>query len=287
MRTAIACIVIAAAACAREVASSKPRPGQKPVNAAANAWLTKTRDAAIIDSWKRSPGDVEKALVAVWKAWEFPLKNRSIAAVELALERDPAIAPELNYGDLPEKDRVAHPVFAASLLIRKKDTDLSIGLDKFGHFAEEGFFMRQVAATDAKNGPAIAEGVSRWFEGIAPGDEALRWIAAHRKFKAYFCDEDGRKEYDLIASFAIHAAGAGLGIENRSSPADIQANLAGMRFFQDLESLLGKAGKDLPSLEKVLKSSPVDVEDFVTESWDEARNPNVKTLEKAPVLEGR
>ena len=283
----VAAFLVGLSAFSREVASSKPRPGQKPVNAAVNAYLTKSRDAAILESWKRSPGDTEKALVAVWKAFEFPLKNRSIAGVELALERDPAIAPELNYGELPEKERVAHPAFAASLLIRKKEIDLSIGLDKFGHFFEEGFFCYQVAASDAKNGAAIAEGVSRWFEGIQPSDEALHWIATHRRFKAWWVDETGKQEYDLTSSFALHAAGASIKLENRSSPADIQANLAGMRFFDDLKALLEKAGKDLPSLEKKLKETPVDVEAFVTESWDESKNPNVKTLEKAPTLDGK
>ena len=98
----------------REVASSKPRDGQKPVNDAVNAYIKKARDAAIVESWKKSPGDVEKALVAVWKAFTFPLKNKSIAAVELALEADKGIAPELNFGELTEKERVAHPVYAAS-----------------------------------------------------------------------------------------------------------------------------------------------------------------------------
>lgn len=260
----------------REVASSKPRPGQKPVNDAVNALFTKTRDAAIEEYWKRSPGDVDKALVAVWRAMVLPLKNRSIAAVELALENDKAIAPELNYGDLAEKEKVCHPVFAASLLVKKGDSQYSVGLDKFGHFFEEGFFVRQVATTDAQ-----AEGLSKWLEGIEPDAETVAWIRKTGKVKVYWCD-DKKDEYDLNTCFAVHAAGKQTGLAKRSSPADVAANLAGRKYFVDLETLLKKAPKDLPGLQKLLKDNPFKVEDVVTESWDESKNPNVETLEKVP-----
>ncbi len=266
----------------REVASSKPRDGQKPVNDAVNALITKTRDAAILESWKRSAGDVDKALVAVWKACNFPLKNKSISAIELALEADPAIAPELNYGDLPEKERVGHPAFAPSLLVRKGGADLAIGLDKFGHFFEEGFFVRQVAAEDSARGDALAEGMSKWLEGIEPDAEFVKWIRKNPKLKAYWADEEGRKTYDLIGAFAIHSAGKFTKLERRSSPADIAANLAGRKWFDALEALLKKAPKDVAGLEKLLKENPFRVEDVVSEAWDEATNPNVVTLEKAP-----
>lgn len=275
-------VTFASLAFPREVASSKPREGQKPVNEAVNALLTKTRDAAIVESWKRSAGDVDKALVAVWRAFTFPLKNRSIASAELMFEADPAIAPELNFGDLTEKERAAHPVYAPSFLVRNKGADLSIGTDKFGHFFEEGFFVRQVAAEDPARGDMLAEGMSRWLEGIEPEAEFVKWIRRNPKLKAYWADEEGRKTYDLIGAFAIHSAGKFTKMERRSSPADIAANLAGRKWFDALEALLKKAPKELAGLEKLLKENPFRVEDVVSEAWDEARNPNVVTLERAP-----
>jgi len=277
-----AIILLALPAFPREVASSKPREGQKPVNEAVNAFITKARDAAIVESWKKSPGDVEKALVAVWKVFTFPLKNKSIAAVELLLEADRGIAPELNFGDLPEKERAAQPVYAPSFIIRRKDLDLSIGTDKFGHFFEEGFFVRQVAAEDPARGDALAEGMSKWLEGIDPGVEFVKWLRKTGKLKCWWADEDGRKSYDLVGAFAIHAAGKFTGLERRSSPADVAANLAGRKWFDELEAILKKAPKDLPGLEKLLKDNPFKVEDVVSDAWDEARNPNVETLERAP-----
>lgn len=282
LAAALGLAIFAISASSREVASSKPRPGQKPVNDAVNALITKTRDEAIRDSWKKSPGDVEKALVAVWKAFDFPLKNKSIAAVEMALEADKAIAPELNYGDLPEKERVGHPVYAPTLLVKKGDAVLAVGLDKFGHFFEEGFFVRQVAAEDPAKGDMLAEGMSQWLEGIGPGAEFVRWIRRNPKLKAWWADEDGRKSYDLVGSFAIHAAGKQTGLAKRSSPADVAANLAGRRWFDGLEAALKAAPKDMAGLEKVLKDNPFRVEEVVSEAWDEAKNPNVETLEKAP-----
>ncbi|MBI2921764.1 MAG: hypothetical protein HYY18_11830 [Planctomycetes bacterium] len=264
---------------AREVASSAPRPGQKPVNDGVNALLTRTRDEAIREAWKKSPGDTEKVLVAVYKAFVFPLRNRSVAAVERALERDPEIAAELNYGTLPEKERVDHTVFAPSLLVRKENIDIAVGLDKFGHFFEEGFFCRQVAA---EGGEARALGMSRWLEGLAPDEESVAWIRRTRKLKLWWVDEDGKRDHDLVGAFGAHAAGKATGVERGSSPADIEANLAGMRWFADLEALLRKAPKDAAGLEKLLRDNPVRIEAIVTEAWDEARNPNVKTLEQAP-----
>lgn len=267
---------------AREVASSKPRPGQEPVNDAVNAMITRRRDEAIRESWKKSPGDVEKALVAVWREFTFPLRNRSIAAVELMFESEREIAPELNFGDLAEKERAAHPVFAPSFLLRVKGADLSVGADKFGHFFEEGFFVRQVAAEDPAKGDMLAEGMSQWLEGIGPDAEFVRWIRRNPKVKAWWADEDGRKTYDLVGSFAIHAAGKQTGLAKRSSPADVAANLAGRRWFDGLEAVLKAAPKDMAGLEKVLKDNPFRVEEVVSEAWDEAKNPNVETLEKAP-----
>jgi hypothetical protein len=266
----------------REVASSKPRDGQKPVNEAVNAMITKARDAAIVESWKRSAGDVDKALVSVWRAFTFPLKNKSIASVELMFEADQAIAPELNFGDLTAKERSAHPVYAPSFLVRKKDIDLSIGTDKLGHFFEEGFFVRQVAAEDPARGDMLAEGMSKWLEGIEPDAEFVKWLRRNPKLKAYWADEEGRKAYDLIGAFAIHTAGKFTKMERRSSPADIAANMAGRKWFDELEALLKKAPKDIAGLEKVLKENPFRIEDVVSEAWDEARNPNVVTLERAP-----
>ncbi|MEK7467072.1 MAG: hypothetical protein AAB074_06615 [Planctomycetota bacterium] len=278
----LAALLLAVPALSREVASSKPREGQKPVNDAVNALITKTRDAAIVESWKKSPGDVEKALVAVWKTFTFPLKNKSIASVELLLESDKGIAPELNFGDLTEKERVAHPVYAASFIVRKKGRDLSIGSDKFGHFFEEGFFVRQVAAEDVSRGDALAEGMSKWLEGIEPDAEFVKWIHRNPKLKCWWADEDGRKSYDLVGSFAIHSAGKFTKVEKRSSPADVAANLAGRKWFDELEAILKKAPKDLSGLEKLLRDNPFKVEEVVSEAWDESRNPNVETLDRAP-----
>lgn len=278
----MASLLFGHAAFPREVASCKPLPGQRPVNDAVNALITKARDEAIRESWKKSPGHVEKALVAVWRAFDFPLKNKSIAAVELALEADKAIAPELNYGDLPEKERAGHPAYAPSLLVKKGDALLAIGLDKFGHFFEEGFFVRQVAAEDPAKGDMLAEGMSKWLEGMEPDAEFVRWIRRNPMLKAWWADEDGRKTYDLVGSFAIHAAGKQTGLAKRSSPADVAANLAGRRWFDGLEAVLKAAPKDMAGLEKVLKDNPFRVEEVVSEAWDEAKNPNVETLEKAP-----
>lgn len=279
---ALIVMAIASSVFPREVASSKPRDGQKPVNDAVNAMLSKARDAAIVESWKRSAGDVDKALLAVWRAFTFPLKNKSIAAVELMFEADRGIAPELNFGELAEKERAAHPVYAPSFLVRIKGADLSIGTDKFGHFFEEGFFVRQVAAEDPARGDMLAEGMSKWLEGIEPDAEFVKWLRKTGKLKAYWADEEGRKTYDLVGAFAIHSAGKFTKMERRSSPADIAANLAGRKWFDALEALLKKAPKDLAELEKLLKENPFRVEDVVSESWDEAKNPNVETLERAP-----
>jgi hypothetical protein len=277
-----AILFLAIPAFPREVASSKPREGQKPVNETVNALITKARDAAIVDSWKRSPGDVDVALVAVWKATVFPLRNKSIAGIEQVLELDARIAPELNYGELAEKERRWHPVYAPSILVRNKDVDLSIGLDKFGHFFEEGFFVRQVAAEDPARGDMLAEGMSKWLEGMEPDAEFVKWIRRAGKLKAYWAEESGKGSYDLVATFAIHSAGKQTGLAKRSSPADIAANLAGRKWFDDLEALLRKAPKDLPGLERLLKDNPFKVEDVVGDSWDESRNPNVETLDRAP-----
>ncbi len=275
-------LLLALPAHPREVASSAPSPGQAPVNEAVDAMVSKARDAAILESWKRSPGDVEKALLAVWRAFVFPLKNRSIAAIELALERDPIVSADLNYGELPDGERVAHPVYAPSLLVRKGDLDLAIGLDKFGHFFEEGFFVRQVAEEEPARGDALAEGVSKWLEGMAPDAASVAWIRKKRTLRAYWCHEDGRHEYDLVGSFAAHAPGKARGFERGSSPADVAANLAGRKWFDDLAALLARAPKDVAGLQELLAMNPFRIADVASESWDESRNPNVETLDRAP-----
>lgn len=273
--------LFAVPAAAREVIPPS-RGDRAAVNEAVDAHLTRTRDAAIRDSWKKSPGDAEKALVAVWKAFVFPLKNRSIAAVELALENDRACAPGLDFGTLAGRERAAHPVFAPTLLIRAGDQDLSIGTDKFGHFFEEGFLCRQVAQAEPERGAALAEGVSRWLEGLEPDAASVAWIRRTRTIKAWWVDAEGKREYDLVVSFAAHAASASTGLPRRSSPADVAANLAGMEWYNDLAAILTRAPKDMKGLEDLLGKNPVRVAEFVTRAWDEEHNPNVETLEKAP-----
>ncbi|MCP4106823.1 MAG: RHS repeat-associated core domain-containing protein [Desulfobacteraceae bacterium] len=132
-----------------------------------------------------------------------------------------------------------------------------VGTDKLGHFIEEGWLYHQVFEMTGKE--EYATGLGMWLEGLVPPDPAtVTWIKktsidivwSGGTFK-------GLKLYDVFGSF-----GDGLFGRNSLSAgmADLEANRAGLSFWKSLK----KSGTKFK----------FDVCSYVTEKWDEDKNPN-------------
>lgn len=266
---------------AREVASHEIPAAQEDATDFVNARLTATVRRAVEDALKRTRTDPEKAVHAVFKAMVFPLTKRSIASIELAMERDPDVRPLLNFGKVPEGERDANGAWAPTLRLRKEEADLCVGLDKFGHFFEEGYVYYQIVKEFPEDGEKRAEGFGRWLEGQRPDDGTLAWIYRTKKMDLWWTDPEGKREYSLIESFGAHTPGKELGLENGSSPADLEANAQGLRFYQWLSKTMARAPRSGP-VEGFVAQLKVDIREYLNEKWDERKNPNVKRLEERP-----
>ena len=135
-----------------------------------------------------------------------------------------------------------------------------VGLDKIGHFFEEGWMYRQIALMTGD--PKYATGFGEWAEGLAPKDpEVLEWLKTAKLDFLWSAGLYPIKVYNVYGSF-----GDGTHSANKlpSGKADLEANLQGYLFWDEFARAVGN-----DSL------FTFDICKYVNAMWDENKNPNV------------
>jgi hypothetical protein len=138
-----------------------------------------------------------------------------------------------------------------------------VGVDKIGHFFEEGLIYQDIMK--AKGDKKYAIGFGQWVEGKAPGDkDVLRWIKAQGHFPirwggGLFLYTDIYDMFGWFGDKAPNYPGGPVGM------ADLEANAAGLDFWNTHFPLDGAKGAD---------PSKFDICKYVTNKWDENKNPN-------------
>ncbi|TWT84381.1 tRNA3(Ser)-specific nuclease WapA precursor [Planctomycetes bacterium CA13] len=135
-----------------------------------------------------------------------------------------------------------------------------VSTDKLGHFFEEGFIYNDVSK--AKGDDKFAIGLGMWTEGLVPTDpEVLDWI---RNGTITVTTVYGTAPYEIAGMFGGFADHGQL---LPAGKADLAANESGMKFWKDFD----KSGK----------KTKFSICVYVSDKWDEKKNPNV-ALDKKP-----
>ena len=158
------------------------------------------------------------------------------------------------------------------MVVECKGKRTCIGLDKIGHFFEEGLAYYDIAITHGYGlDYAIAWG--EWTEGIIPFNmDTEMWDFLHNGIGeiSFFMAggnismpglNPGNPTGDWFGHFGDSwPGGKPMDPNGFASPADLAANLAGFHFIEQLFQN-GKPGK-------------FDICDHVTDEWDHIANPN-------------
>ena len=158
----------------------------------------------------------------------------------------------------------------------------SIGTDKFDHFLEMGLNYYEVKHTQ-NMGEDYAIGMGYWLEGIVPPKMDAKmydWLSGTHEvyFMGLRIEKDGASTYGRFGDwFQVLTGKIGWGgpewkyvlldEKGSASPADLAANEAGLRFWEDLMS--AKPGKFKFDLKKYVQMG----------DWDQSTNPNVEGAE--------
>ena len=158
----------------------------------------------------------------------------------------------------------------------------SIGTDKFDHFLEMGLNYYEVKHTQ-NMGEDYAIGMGYWLEGIPPpkmDKKMYDWLSGTHDvyFMGRRIKKDGARAYGRFGDwFQVLTGKIGwdgpewkyilLDEKGSASPADLAANEAGLRFWEDLMS--AKPGTFKFDLKKYVQMG----------DWDQSTNPNVKGAE--------
>jgi hypothetical protein len=172
-------------------------------------------------------------------------------AVERWASRQPgAVEPDrrrLKYRGSGLPDNFLFSSYEPSILLNH----VCVGTDKLGHFFQQGWEYYRIAVLDRK-GEAVACRYGEWLEGVGPR-------ATYAEEEAYFL----RQPSGHLAGYG----GFGRNISGVISHADLAANLAGLRFYQDLAAGRFKG-----------------MASYVTTNWCEELNPNEYTPAMALVV---
>ena len=143
--------------------------------------------------------------------------------------------------------------------------NLCIGTDKIGHFFQQGYMgyeLTQSRWVDAEIRAFFewTEGLPLSTDGTPGGDEIRKWLE-NGGFPFYRFDEQSLSEYE------------GKWGQIQRSHADVEANLAGTRFYS---SNVGKFCKCIMSFARGERPNPdnpadncFDICDYITPSWEE------------------
>jgi hypothetical protein len=126
-----------------------------------------------------------------------------------------------------------------------------VGIDKVGHFFQQGWQYYRISVLDNK-GDELAKMYGVWTEGKGKPED-------YKENEEYF-----KKVFGLGGRYGIY----GKTISGVISNADLAANLAGLQFYKDYA-----AGK--------FKT----ICDYVSKDWDEEQNPNEYTDEVKKLVE--
>jgi hypothetical protein len=126
-----------------------------------------------------------------------------------------------------------------------------VGTDKLGHFFQQGWEYFEIAVTLGK-GEAVARRYGEWLEGIKPRE-------SYEAEEAFFRTQKSGSMFGY--------GGFGRTMSGVMSRADLEANLAGMRFYQDVA-----AGK--------FRTMAA----YLSTNWCEEVNTNSYTAEMAAIV---
>ncbi len=129
-----------------------------------------------------------------------------------------------------------------------------IGLDKIGHFFNEGMEYYTIATT---KGEEYAKAVGNLAEGlpITASPDVIKWLSSNdNKVMGWAMGDIAGVATDMTPDGQLLDPAGG------SSPADLAANEGGEQFWKDV------AGGKAP---------PVNICNYVRGSWDQQKNPNI------------
>ncbi len=197
-------------------------------------------------------------------------------------------------------DVVSSPV----MKIRRNGPDLAVGVDKLGHFFQEGLLLYDVYDSQRlrfENHPhnmeqdaakvlakQYAVGLAYWLEGGLPEDlpedvgrRIFEWLVDDATTIEYnYCGiplESSPKKFFGIFADRHQQTFQQIDRNGYVSPADVNAAVAGMEFWIKLEQMLSVHGaQNVPvgAREITQRADSLIFSDFIDDGWDHLRNPN-------------